>query len=298
MHLEIRKSTAYTFTWDFFEYDIQEVPSTGTITIYKKTGAELVSETSVSIDSVGQIAYTISATDTATVDINYKIQLKYRIGDLYYYKHYLFDIVECPIVNVVKDSDLFELVPELRNDITEVTMETTAAGSTSTLVCSKLANDERNYKGGRIEIFISDTIVHPAKITNHVSNTLTFSPAYSSAIGNSTVFKIRPSFQYIIDRAFNDYVWRDVRNKVPAASGYIDTDVLKNLTVYKALELYCVGSVEIADDKWDLRYNRFKEDYQAEYLKLKEPYDISEDGNISDKEDDNRPNYTSVSILR
>lgn len=298
MHLEIRKATSYMFEWNFYEYDIQEIPTSGTIIVYKNTGEELISETPVVVNSGGEIEYVISADDTETVDSNYKIELKYILGDRTYFKYYLFDIVECPVVNITKDSDLFDLVAELRNDISEITLETTELGSTSSLVCTTLQNDERNFKGGRIEIFITDTETHHAKITLHEQNTITFTPVYSSAITDNTVFKIRPSFQYIIDRAFDDFVWRDIRNKVPVTSGFIDSTVLKNLTVYKALELYCLGAVEEESDKWDLRYTRFKEAYETEYTKLSEPYDISEDGNVSDKENQNRPGFNSRGIIR
>jgi hypothetical protein len=299
--IEIQKSTEYTFEWSFFDMNIQEVPVSGTITIYKPGGStELVSSTAVAIETDGTIKYTLSADDAATVDRNYKIALTYQVGDVTKRPFYLFDIVETPLQNNVRDEDLFKYVGELRDKTFNQVIETTSAGTTTTFISTELSSLNQDFKGGNVEIYIDDTTTHTAEITNYESDIYrcTFTPAYSSAISTALKILIRSSYQRYIDTAYNDIVHRDIRNRVPIKAGYIDTTVLDNMTIYKTLEIICFDRAEETDDKWDRRATRFKDMYNQEMTKLSEAYDYNEDGDIDQYEENNPPSFMNIGISR
>jgi len=300
MRIEIEKDQPYTFTWSFYDRNIQEIPVSGNITVYKNDGTTLVSETDVSIETDGEIKYTISATNTATEACNYKIELEYQVGDLKSRLYYLYDVVYTPLVNTVRDEDLFKYVKELRDKHKQYVKETTALGTSASFISSELNSLGTNFKGGDVEIYISDTLTHNALVTNweKALNRITFSPTYTSSIESGKRFTIRPSYQDDIDEAYDNVVSRDIRNKVGLKARYVDTTVTRNLTVFKTLEIICFSNVEEELDKWDIRSKKFADMYKSELMKLQEPIDYDDDGNISDQENADRPSSMNRSVKR
>jgi len=298
---EIEQSQPYTFEWSFYDNNIKETPVSGTINVYKPGGTtKLVDDQPVAIETDGTIKYTLSATDTATCDKNYKIELEYQVGDELFRPYYLFSIVKTPLINNVRDEDLFQYVPELRDKLTPNVIETTSAGTTSTLISTYLNPLNLDFKGGYITIYIDETTEHNAEIQSWDSetSTVTFSPTYPSSIASGLKVQIRASYQRFINEAYENHVYRDIRNRVPLLAGYIDSTVTDNLTVYKTLEIICFGKVEEVDDKWDMRASKFADKYGKEYIKLNEAYDYNEDGDIDISENESKPNFMNRGIVR
>lgn len=299
--LEIQKSQSYTFEWSFYDSNIKEIPVDGSISVYKPGGStKLVDSDAVSIETDGTIKYTLSASNTATVDKNYKIELVYQVNDVVKRPFYLFSIVETPLINTVRDEDLFKYVPELRDKITPNVVETTDTGTTTTFKSTELNYLNLDFKGGMCEIYIDSTTQHNAEIQswNKDTSTVTFTPSYISNIGSGLKVAIRASFQRFIDEAYGSHVYRDIRNRVPLAAGYIDSTVTDNLTIFKALEIICFGRVEEVDDKWYVRAKKFQELYGKEYTKLNEAYDYDEDGDIDAYENKNKPSFMNRIVTR
>jgi hypothetical protein len=299
--IEIQKSVSHTFEWTFYDHNIQEIPVSGTVTIYKPGGdTELVASTAVSIETDGTIKYTLESSNTGTVDRNYKIALTYQVGDVVKRPFYLFDIVETPLQNTVRDEDLFKYVGELRDKTFNQVIETTSAGTATTFISTELASLNQDFKGGNAEIYLDDTTTHMAEITNYESDIYrcTFTPAYTSAISVNLKILIRSSFQRYIDTAYNDIVHRDIRNRVPIKAGYIDTTVTDNMTIYKALEIICFDRSEEDNDKWDRRAKKFNDMYNSEMSKLSEAYDYNEDGDIDLYEQNEPPSFLNINISR
>ena len=301
MHREIQKGQNYTFEWEFYNKNIQEVPVSGTISVYSPgSSTAIVDGDAVSVETDGTIKYTLLGTLIDTCDKNYKIELTYQVGDVITRPFYLFTVVETPLVNQVRDEDIFHYAPDLRDKVASNVIETTSEGSTTTFISTEMKPLNIDFKGGYAEIYIDDTTVHDVEITAYDSETgtATFTPAYGSAIATAKRVSLRSSYQRYIDDAFEQFVYRDIRNKVPLSSGYIDSTVTDNLTIFKALEIICFGLSEDDNDKWDRRANKFTQSYKDEYVKLNEAYDINEDGTIDGDENANRPNFTSVGIVR
>jgi hypothetical protein len=300
MKNEIQKSISHTFEWSFYDKNIKEIPVSGTIKVYKPGGTTLVDTTAVSIETDGTIKYTLDSANTGTVDKNYKIELTYQVGDTVKRPFYLFDIAETPLQNTVRDEDLFDYVPELRDKVKSNVVETTSTGTTSTFISTGLNSLNLDFKGGDCEIYIDDTTTHKAQITSweKESSRITFTPAYTAAIASGDKVTIRASFQRFIDRAYEQHVYRDIRNRVPLAAGYIDTTVINNLIVFKTLDIICSGKYEEDGDKWDKRAKQFKQDYSGEYGKLNEAYDYDEDGDISLIEERDKPSFLNRGLTR
>jgi hypothetical protein len=302
MRIEIEKSKSYTFSWSFYDSNIQQVPTEGTIIVYKPGGTELVSSTAVAIGTDGIIRYTLDSTNTGTIEPNYKIELSYNIAADTFRQFYLFDIVETPLRNTARDEDLFQYVEELRDKNTPFSLETTADGTVTTLISDQLIPLNIDFKGGDLEIYVNDTTTHSAEVSawNKSTGTITFAPAIDTAtsVDDNTRFNIRPSYQRFIDEAYDNIVTRDMRNRVGYKARFIDTTVTRNLTVFKALEMICFSKVEELEDKWDLRSKKFKEIYSEEYSKLQEPVDYNDDGVISGRENNSRPSFLNKGLTR
>lgn len=304
LHKEIRLRTNETFTWRFYEYAMQIVPTSAAVSVYNKNGTAIVNDEACVIDADGTIHYVLPGTLITSCDVNYKVELSYSyFSSIYYpeeitqYHNELFDVVKAPLINLVTDTDLFIYLPELRDKVGEKNGTSTSDGTTSTIKDTELKSDDRNFKGGYIEIYISDSSFFRAQVTDfeRSTGTVTFSPAYSTAITSGKKYFIRSSYQALIEAAF-EKVRHDVRNKVKLSSGYIDGNVIKDACIYKAIEIYCGGRIEADSDKWHLNNTRFKSMYESELTKIQESFDYDEDGNISDYEDDHRPHFNSVGV--
>jgi len=298
MHLEIEKAKDYTFTLSLYDYNIQSVPSACTATI-TDNGGTTQSTGAATIATDGTMTYTFLAADNDSQADNFRVKWSATVSGAVTNYNQLFDVVLIPINNIVADEDIFIHCRELR-ERDEHIYKTSAEGTTSTLISNRFDTDTRDWTGGYIEIYINDTTVHHAKITNYnaSSNTITFTPAYSGNIATDINFKIRASYQDYIDEAFDNFVYRDVRNRVCKASGYLDDNVLRNLTVFKTLVIIAESEYEVIDDKWYIRYQDYQTKYDSELMTMNEPYDSDGSGNISDQENTERPQFTSIDAVR
>lgn len=295
---EILVDADYEFTFEFYDYNVQVVPSAATISIYSGSTA-VVEDAVCSIDTDGTITYTFSASDNDTLDENYKLVLSYTVsGEVKQYVE-LFDVVRYPLKNVVSDEDLFKYISELSDNVFTYRGVTTSStsGSTDTLTDSNLKSETKNYTGGKLEIAIDEeeTLIKKIVSINSATGVLTFSPSHTSVIDTDTHYILRSSYQDIINEAF-EIVRKVLRSKAGLAAYYIDSTVAKNLTVYKAIELYCLGAIEADGDKWDIRRRNFADLYEQALSTFDAPQDLSDDGTISDYEDENRDNFNSVDV--
>lgn len=297
---EIAVDQDYVFTFRFYMNGLQVIPSEASAVVYNNAGTTVVSDNCSVTDTTGDVSFTLTAAYNTIKARNFKIVVTYvEDGTTKYYTE-LFDVVTVPLVNLCSDEVLFDKMSELRTLLTDRPYVTTGAGTLGSLECSAMAEDTRDYSGGYLHIFLSNSAEHFARITQYTkgSGSIMFEPDYTSEIASGTTFSVRPSFQRKIDDAFDLTVKRDIRNKLGLASRYIDSNLVTNLTAYKTLEMYSLSQMEQEGDKWDLRMKAFKELYSSEMSALQEASDSNDDGNISDAEDENRPDFNRVEIIR
>jgi len=303
---EIQVSKNHIFTWQFYQNGLQIIPTSGTITITDKAGTAIVSAAAVTVSATGDVSYTFLAAANNTIDTNFKIILSYIYATLTYTQFYLFDVVRCPVINQISDEDLFVHLAELRDRVKDKTVPSSATGTTVTTTASALRANNVDYTGGFLSIYYVDSAgcgsvtQHDARVTAYSKTTgaITFTPAFTVAIPSGTSLSIRPSYQAYIDNAFNSYTIPDVRKVVGRAAGFIDSNVVNNMSIYKSLEIYCFSQVETLEDKWSIRATRYRELYAEQLNKMQEAYDVNGDGNMSDTDRDYPAQSVVIPIIR
>lgn len=296
IHQEVQKGIDIPFEFKRYDNKGQVIPSSGTFDV-KDNGGTSVQSGALTIDAVGTMTFTFLTANNTKTGFNFKIELSYVIGGVTTNENILFDVVETPLINLVTDKDLFIHIPILRDKIYEKNGESTATGSTTTIIDVKLKTDSRDWTGARGRIVQGDVSTE-FRVSSYVrsTGTITFSPAITSTVSGER-YNLRQSFEDTIDKSFND-TRQDVRNKIGCTAGYIDSNVIKNMTLYNALKTICRGNVEVVDDKWSVWKEDFSDDYKREFEKLNEPYDLDGEGNVSVSENQNKPTSFIIDINR
>lgn len=291
---EIEKNRDFTFLYTEYSNGISVTPSSATAVFYDNKGTEIQASTAAVLNG-DEMQFTLTGSNIASVGKNFKIEMSFTT-DSAKTVAFLFDVVNIPIQNVVRDEDLFEYVKDLRTG-REKSSEITSA-TTTTFVDTRLGVDGRDWKGGR-GTFLADTGNTDFKVTAYTqsTSTITYNPATSVAPAVGSKYIIRMSYQDQIDIAFAQVLLK-IRGRVGLAAGYIDTNVFNTLVVYKCLEQICLNSIEESGDKWEIRKEYYQQCYLTELNNFFEAYDNNEDGNIDDEEDKDRPTFASISNTR
>lgn len=165
------------------------------------------------------------------------------------------------------------------------------SGTINTLVYDRVTfngNYSDNYFNGMYICFLSGANKGIDRIiTNYTSSTGTFTfEAVSATIDNTTEFAIvENGFLSYMQDAFS-FIQEKVKNDGKDIDLFLTTSQLKELHLYKTLDLICQDKYEDADDD-DMYYNRhvhYKDLFNSTYTALKADYDENEDGEISDDE--------------
>lgn len=110
--------------------------------------------------------------------------------------------------------------------------------------------------------------------------------ALDNAVTNTDEFCIcRKGFQSDVSQA-HSVIANDFRNKGYDIDLFLTTAQLKEMYIYKTIELVCAGLMNdgVAEDIYFVQYNRFKELYDLESNALIADYDSNEDGDIDTDE--------------
>jgi len=301
MDREIKRGVDHTFNFPSeYQNGIQQVPTSGTATIYNNGGSQIQTG-AITISATGDMSYVFLVANNTTIGFSFKISLSYAVGGVVKYFDYLFDVAETPIINTVNDYDLYEWLDDLREKQFTVSGVTDTNGSTNQIQDESLKlTSSQDLTGGRLDLFVSNTRVHEADITAHDKDTgeITFSPAYTSTITANIGYTARPSYQSKINYSFERHVLKDIRRKMGLASKLIDSNTVRNMTVFKTLQLYCMSGIEEEGDKWDIRTSRFKEMYNDEYMGFSEPVDEDRDGNMTDRETKEKTSFVTLGVVR
>lgn len=307
MRLEIRESADYTFTktvTDNSDTSGNLQPDTATYVIYNNTGSTIQSgsatiETTSTLRNVGEMSFTFLTANNTAVGCNFKYVLTYVKDGITSQLAILFDVVKHPIEHNIDDSRLFTYVEELRDNLITTTgkMDNVRVSPPDGFEDNNLVADRRDWVGSLITIYFTDGTTHKAYInaSDWTSGQILFSPYSDTALTIGDKYEIAEGYQGRIATAF-DTVRTAIRNKVGLLAGYIDQTVIDNLVIYKTIETVCIGAVEVEGDKWDFRQKKFKDMYDMAMTSLYEAYDSNQDGDISDSESSDKPNFTIVDL--
>ena len=296
-HLEIKVNNDYSFIFKRYDEAGQIIPTSGTYDITDNAGNSIQSG-ALTIDADGTMSAIFLVTNNTTKTCNFKIAIEYdNVHD-----NQLFDVVETPLQNLTTDKDLFTYMGIIRDRLYEKGGTASSDGTISTLIDISLTSDSRDWYGARLQLkdgIESDSRLVDARITNYDKNTgtITFSPTLNNVTLEDQSYQLRQSYQGTIDEAFN-LARQDVRKRVGLSSGYIDSNVINNLVVYKSLYIISLNNREEQGDKWDLWALDYDNMYIKQLDKINDPYDTNGDGDISDQENIERPSFGTIDIVR
>lgn len=168
------------------------------------------------------------------------------------------------------------------------------SGSTTTTVNSTLIDE--SDKTNSIICFISGSNIGTDRVItafDDTTGTITFA-ALDNAITSLDEFcLVQNGFASDIAQA-GIAIKNDFRNMGYDITLFLNSDTqLKELYIYKAIELICAGLVNdgTEEDAYFFNYERFKAFYETERTTLTADYDANEDGTISEDEENVTVNY-------
>ena len=317
--VETLVNEAHTFTLDVYQDDYPvELDSALTQVRVQNPGGgdvggqDLVEKTNTGVTiGVGadgftenRITYTLEAIESTYGGASQRSQRRRTRGDWEYSyiltwyavrsgeteeheRRVLFDVVVSRLYNVVREEDLFELVPALRTNRAAIFngVADATGGTTETLVDGQLRQyDDGWFTGGVLELLNGADEGETREVTNFVNTTgtVTFFPAISLR-PNGDKYRLRRSWAPLIELAYEDIKWR-VRSRGDRAALIIDAGELFRPIAYRAVQL-CYESISAMrgeDVEGDApNWNRAQE-YRAKYDRAFEStpfrYDTGDDG--------------------
>ena len=162
------------------------------------------------------------------------------------------------------------------------------SGATTTAVNSSLS-DGNDYTNNFICFISGDNAGVDRVVTSYASASGTFSfDALDTAVTNVDEFCIvSKGFQSDVIQA-TSIVKNDMRNRGYDVDLFLNYQTqLKEMYIYKAIELICAGLMNDGQDQdvYFVNYNRFKGLYELEASTLIADYDDNENGTIDDAEE-------------
>lgn len=266
------------------------IASAATIEVLGNAGNVIVAAgTAASINSTtGEITYTLAAANTATVDENYQIKWTYTISGTVYYQSSLFDVVLNRLAISVVDVDLLNEQSDILDGAESVTGYVDSASNT-TLVDSDLKNYVDDYlNGGKVEVVNPATGAKQVRdITDFAQSTgtITVGVAWTTNPDTTYTFEAKRGFANKIESAFEEMLV-DIRSKGFRPALIIESGELKVPLIKKALSMICRDFMTSPDDKWAALANKYEEQFNDLFSKIRFQYDENESGNVSDDEKD------------
>jgi hypothetical protein len=166
-------------------------------------------------------------------------------------------------------------------------------GSTTTAVSSNLVGEAGI--ANQYACFISGNNIGTDRVISGFfteTGTIEFA-ALDNAVDSTTEICIcKIGFQSDVFQA-SLIVANDFRNKGLDIDLFLTTSQLKELYIYKTIELVCAGLMNdgVDTDVYYVHYNRFKSLYENEISTLMADYDANEDGTIQEDEENTSTSY-------
>lgn len=282
-YLEVEVDSTFTFTYFKEENNQLIIPSAATIQILDASGNEKLAATVMTIAADGVVTYAWDSTGNA-VGQNYQVIYRLdsrkpvvRFFDIYYY----------PFTNDITDTDLKEKNDVISDGIWEESGKA-ESGTTTTLIDSKLIDNDETWKGGLIEIY-KNKESKDRKISSFDNTTgkITFNPALESTVEANDIYIARRSYQEKITQA-GIKVQDDFRAMEKRAYLVIDHRVLKWLIIYRFFADYFGNLIKEENDEFDIQNKRYEGLYTNKLQSMSIVYDKNVDAIIDDGEDDTK----------
>jgi hypothetical protein len=260
--LDVLHEADAALVFDVYEDDRPLVLSAATISIFRSEGDVYVAPAAATIAAGpeginNRISYTWLAADhpddpeeritgTLTITTTAGGTLKHR---------WLIDVLRVIPRKGVREEDLFVRQPRLRDErYLSIEEGIAESGSITTIVDERLgAYADGFYEGGEVEILNGTNAGQWREVTAFVraTRTLTVSPAFPAAIDDTSNYRLRRSWEPIIEAA-----WRQIRAKIRRMGWLLqitDAEQLREPTLLLAIALALEAMPAGPDDEtWEI----------------------------------------------
>lgn len=282
MKQQFLKNTPDTFQTYIYENNRKIVPSSALLTVYKPGGdATLVNGAAMAVGADGLLSYSLSASDNASIGVNYKAVVSYVYNAKTYYATLFYDVVNAKLSKVVTDEDAITELPQLKDNSWTV-RGTAKNGTVTTIVDQDLTRYEDGYFTGGVAYSAAKD--EKREITGFVSSTGTVTTeAFSSTISAGERYILSRSFSREIQRAFEKIEEKLVRlGKRPEL--VLDPYDLREAHIYFSVAEACKGLITGNNTFWWEMWKEYEKKAEEAFAEINFKYDSSSDGYISGAE--------------
>ena len=276
---------AGSFQTYIYEDNKKIVPTSANITVYQPgEDTELVAQTAMSVASDGLLSYDLTSANNVVADENYKVVIDYLVGADTFYVTMFYDVVNSKIHIVITDTDVVNEFPQFRESGWR-TNGTADSGSTTTMVDAELLGErypDDHFTGGTLYSIDRD---EARFIEDFSSATGTVTTEAFTGVIATDKYVLTKSYTTEINNAFD--ILTDLLNRSGRRPHLIiDSGDLKRVHIVYAVSEIAKGMSTEKDDFWWSIWMEYKNLGYAIFNDLNLKYDESEDGNVSDTEED------------
>lgn len=285
MKQQFLNDIADTIRLTVYDNNRPQVPTSATITLYKPDGSTLQASASASVNSTtGEMTYSLTATHTATEDLNYKAVWAYVLNGTTYYQTQLFDVVKSILSIPITDDDLYNELEALRKANYQATA-TATAGAAGSLTDTKRREENDFWKGGTLDIVSGTGINQKRDITGFTLSTgvFTITPNWGTNPDNTSVYVAIKSFTKKIQAAF-DSICTMLYDKGKRHELILESSQITKPLIYLTIHLIALDLMDEADDKWARLATIYQEKFDKSFNSMHLDYDEDESGTIDEAE--------------
>lgn len=288
MKQQFLKDQTDTISLTIYQDNRPIIPSSATIVLSTPSGSEL--QTSVAVTAIdattGEMTYNLTATHTATKDLNYKAVWSYVVSGKTFTQVQLFDVVLSILSISITDEDLYDELNSLR-DAQIQEMSTATAGAAGTLTDTTNRKEPDDYwTGGTIETISGAGPNQVRDITDFVQSTsvISVSPNWTTQPDNTTEYRIIRSWTKQIFRSF-EKIETMLLNKGQRHSLILESSELKIPHIYMCIHFIALDLMNEDEDKWSRIAEEYNKLFDDIFSSMKLQYDEDESGTIEGEEE-------------
>jgi hypothetical protein len=282
-----------------YDNNVAIVPTSAKVTLYKPTGGTaLQAQADATVSATtGEMTYSLTATHTATKDLNYKAVWEYVYSSVTYYETQLFDVVKSILSIPITDNDLYNELDSLKKGNNQA-KGTAGSATTSTLVDTKRKEDDNFWKGGVLEIISGTGIGQTRDITAFAQSTgtITVTPAFVTTPDTTSIYRVVKSFSPKIKQSF-EKIEDMLYSKGKRHELILESSQIKFLLIYLTIHFICLDWMDEENDKWSRLAEIYEKKFTDSFNVLKLEYDEDESGFIEGGEEQGQ-SVSSVRVQR
>jgi hypothetical protein len=288
MNIQVNIAKAYTFYYTLIRDNVQVIPSSCTVSIYRTAGTSyLTAQTAAITSGVMSFSLTLAQIAELALSVNNRIRWTIIDGTTTTTIDQLFDVTGYTMDDLkISDNDLLNFAKYLKDTTYNVSggVSSYDAGVPS-LTDTKRDEETQFFKGGELEIFSGPGEGESRKVISFTAGVFGLERVFDTAPDSTSKYSVKQSFQDNIRTAFSE-VEEKLFSVGIKSSQLIDIAQLRILIMMKATLNICFGMIKNPPDSWSYRYEKLEAEYDKKFDSLKLVYDADKSGNLDPEEQD------------